>query len=225
MSGMADAWKKIFAGLTIAVVFCSYSFPFVASASVIKRSFITATGLQAWPVPGDFNSYDNTVEVIGGGGGGGDQANSGGGSGGGGGGAYSKISGVYLIGTTSLMVQVGTAGPAGAPATTGGDTFFMRTAGVATTCSAGNMAVCASGGGGGDDAAVGAGGAAASEPHQALELLSIAVVLAVLDRQQSTQVVAAEELLVLMGRVETVELLGLALQVQAGVAMAVVLQD
>jgi hypothetical protein len=119
MSELADMRKQIYAGLTIAAIFCMYSFPLIASASIKKQSFITGTGLQSWPVPGDSNSYDNTIEVIGGGAGGDDQAvNSAGGPGGGG--AYSRINGVNLIRTTSLIVQVGTGGTQADPGGTGG---------------------------------------------------------------------------------------------------------
>lgn len=84
MSGLAGGREKIYAGLTIAALFCAYSFPFIASASV--RKVIVLTSGTSWTVPGDWNNYDNKIEAIGGGGGG---SNSGGG--GGGGGAYNFV--------------------------------------------------------------------------------------------------------------------------------------
>src|SRR5437870_1075520 len=55
--------------------------------------FLATTGTNNWTVPGDWNSSNNTIEVIGGGGGGGGCSN---GRGGGGGGAYSKSSSLFL---------------------------------------------------------------------------------------------------------------------------------
>src|SRR5262249_9035560 len=64
-----------------------------AAATVI---YLTSTSLATWTVPNDWDSGNNTIEVIGGGGGGGPaQAGSpASGNGGGGGGAYAKVSNV-----------------------------------------------------------------------------------------------------------------------------------
>jgi hypothetical protein len=80
------------------------------------------TSGTTWTVPSDWNSSDNTIEVIGGGGGGA-QGNQFGGNpgGGGGGGAYSKISNLSLTPLASVTIQIGAAG---AENSSGGDTWF-----------------------------------------------------------------------------------------------------
>lgn len=144
--------RKIYAALIIAAVFCAYSFPFTASASIQKVVFLDTVGEQSWAVPGDFNSYDNIVEVIGAGGGGADQNTNDVGGGGGGGGAYARINNINLVGTTSVFVIVGTGGAVNANAggSAGTATIFNRTTGGATTCTAAEMSVCASAGTGGN---------------------------------------------------------------------------
>lgn len=83
------------------------------------------TSGTTWTVPADWNSANNSIEVIGGGGGGG----FGGGVimvSGGGGGAYSKVTNVSLAPGTNVGIRVG-AGGAGALDSEGGgggDTFF-----------------------------------------------------------------------------------------------------
>lgn len=119
--------------------------PQTASATTI---FLTSG--STWTVPNDWNSANNTIEVIGGG------ASAGGGVGinGGGGGAYSKISNLFLTSGSSVTYRIGLAGGIGA---TGGDTYFN---GTGSTCI--SQSVCAKGGGPAADYTAGAGGAAAS---------------------------------------------------------------
>ncbi len=133
------------------VLTVALTLPFPASASIMKRVYITTTGTSQWSVPSDFNSYDNSVECIGGGGAGDDGPTNGLGYQGGSGGAYAKVSGVNLIGTTSVTVRVGSGGAINANAAggSGGDTFFMQTSGSNTTCTSGQMVVCGKGGKGG----------------------------------------------------------------------------
>jgi hypothetical protein len=111
---------------------------------------------QSWTVPADFTST-NTVHVIGGGGGG-DPGGATGAGGGGGGGAYSHALNLSLSPGASVTYRVGAGGAA---ATTGGDTFFNRTAGTANTCADTNS-VCAKGGIGATSATGAAGGTAAA---------------------------------------------------------------
>ena len=61
MNGSAEVWRKIYAGLLIVAVFCVFSFPLAASASIMK--VIVLTSGNSWTVPGDWNNYDNKVEV------------------------------------------------------------------------------------------------------------------------------------------------------------------
>lgn len=126
--------------------------------------------LQSWTVPADWNSSNNTIEVIGGGGGGGGGSFGGGGTrgaGGGGGGGYSKISNLALTPGASVSWQVGHQGVRGAAGggsvghngTAGGDTWFNGATFAASS-------VAAKGGGGGlepyDFAGWGGGGGGGS---------------------------------------------------------------
>ena len=100
--------------------------PSYAHATVI---FLTSG--TSWVVPSDWNSANNTVEVIGGGGGGADSTNGGGGSGqGGGGGAYAKKTNVTLTPGATVTIAVGAAGSSGSfnstGPTVGGDTYFCN---------------------------------------------------------------------------------------------------
>ncbi len=110
----------------------------VVTAPVATQVILT-TG-TSWTVPSNWNSGNNTVEVIGGGGG----ANT---YQGGGGGAYAKISNLSLTPLQSVTYQVG-AGGVGANGP-GGDTYFNSTGTATTTCgTTGGVAesVCAKGG-------------------------------------------------------------------------------
>ncbi len=106
------------------------------------------TSGSSWTVPSDWNSSQNTVEVIGGGGGAGNGQVGVSYPASGGGGGYSKISNVTLTPGASITYQVGSGGTAPATQNTnggaGGDTFFNRTAGSAGTC-ADTVSVCAKG--------------------------------------------------------------------------------
>lgn len=93
--------------------------------------FLTVTGAGNWTVPSDWNSAQNTVEVIGGGSGG----NTLGGAGAGG--AYAKVTNLALTAGASIAYSVGIGG---APTVAGGNTFFNGTAG------AGNNSAQANGG-------------------------------------------------------------------------------
>jgi hypothetical protein len=120
------------------------------SASAGQQFLTSGTSLT---VPADWDSSNNTIEVIGGGGGGGPaQAGSpANGSGGGGGGAYSTISNLSLTPGNSVTYSVGSAGAAN---TAGGDTYFNG-------ASCAGASACAKGGAAGGTGG-GAGGSAAS---------------------------------------------------------------
>ncbi|HVV38760.1 MAG TPA: hypothetical protein VHD31_00335 [Candidatus Paceibacterota bacterium] len=120
-----------------------------------KTVFITAAGSGVWTVPSDWNSANNSIEVIGGGG---TSAFTGGRGGGGGGGAYSKKTNVSLTHGASVAYRVGQGAAQGNPASPGGDTFFNRTAGSSNTC-VDTVSVCAKGGNSGNGNNGGAGGA------------------------------------------------------------------
>ena len=115
--------------------------------------FLTTTGINTWTVPSDWNSSNNSIEVIGAGGGGSSDKGIGAGSGGGGGGAYSKITNLSLTAGNNVTYQVGIGGAGGATSTAGGfnagsngnDTFFNRTSGSANTC-ADTTSLCSKGG-------------------------------------------------------------------------------
>ena len=68
---------------------------------------IFLTSGSTWTVPSDWNSSNNTIEVIGGGGGGGSSQYS---NGGGGGGAWSKVTNASLTPGATVGVQVGSGG-------------------------------------------------------------------------------------------------------------------
>ncbi|MGH6817144.1 MAG: glycine-rich domain-containing protein [Methylovirgula sp.] len=144
------------------------SFFYVSSAQSVTCDFgsavddecigyLTTTGSGTWTVPSDWNSSNNTIEVIGGGGGGGGNLNVHDGAGGGGG-AYSEISDLALTSGASVDVSIGAAGTGGSAAgghgSAGGDTWFNGT-------SLGVSSVGAEGGGGSSGETGGAGGAAA----------------------------------------------------------------
>jgi hypothetical protein len=91
------------------------------------------TSGTSWTVPSNWNSSNNTIEVIGGGAGGGQgfAGGSGNGGGGGGSGAYSEIANLSLTPGGSVTYQVGTGGTGGvgggANPAAGGDTYFNGT--------------------------------------------------------------------------------------------------
>ena len=97
-------------------------------------------------MPNDWNSSNNTIEVIGGGGGACGH-NPGAGNGGGGGGAYSQITNLTLTPSATIDLVVGVAGGFRGD---GGDTWFRAGIVGSSTCSTQTQqAVCAKGGLGG----------------------------------------------------------------------------
>jgi len=92
-----------------------------------EPKIVFLTSGSTWTVPDDWNSADNSIEVIGGGGGGGSGATRGSKGGGGGGGAYSKVSNISLTPGGSVAYSVGAAGAGGSPDSkgkNGGSTWF-----------------------------------------------------------------------------------------------------
>jgi hypothetical protein len=144
---------------------------FLASTQTCQSGYFD-TGLGAcrklltsgttWTVPTNWNSSNNTIEVIGGGGAASDN-DANGGYGGGGGGAYAKKINQLLTRGGSVTIRVGGGGLHAIPGGMGGDTIFN---GTGTTCDAAQTSeVCGQGGGGapgGGNGAGGTGGAAAS---------------------------------------------------------------
>lgn len=122
-------------------------------------SFLTSpTGSnQTYNVPSDWNSSNNTVEVIGAGGGGAKSNTSGGAAGGGGGGAYSKQTNISLTPGGTATYRIGSGGAvqtsSGTAGNAGGDTWFNG-------ATLGASSVGAKGGGGGPGTSN--GGAASS---------------------------------------------------------------
>jgi uncharacterized repeat protein (TIGR01451 family) len=126
---------------------------------------IYLTSGNSWPVPANWNSSHNTVEVIGGGGSaGGSQAGVGYGTGGGGGG-YSKVNNIYLTPGATVQYNVGAGGAApaqGSPGNPGGDTWFHGATFLASSVGArggqgGAFGLSGLGGGPGGSAALGIG--------------------------------------------------------------------
>lgn len=109
--------------------------PYDYPTPVVTPVTVYLTSGTTWTVPSDWNSSNNTIEVIGGGGGGRTTPGSTAG-GGGGGGAYSKISNLTLTRGASVTIHVGAGGT---PSLIGGDTYFN-----AGTCP--GASVCAKGG-------------------------------------------------------------------------------
>ncbi len=113
-----------------------------AHAALSKRIYLTSG--TSWTVLSDWNSSDNSVEVIGSGGNGSNT-----GAAGGGGGAYAKKSNISLTPGASVTYQIA-----------GGDGVFNSSA---TTCAGSpTPTVCAKAGVSGSGTTNGAGGAAAS---------------------------------------------------------------
>lgn len=132
---------------------------------VFKR--IVLTSGTSWVVPSDWNSSNNTIEVIAGGGGGGGTTSGGVRAGsGGGGGSYSHVSNVSLTGGSTVTYAVGAGGAAGATNTTGGtggDTYFCNSTSNCASIAGSAVVVGAKGGTGAianTGGAVGIGGSA-----------------------------------------------------------------
>lgn len=124
----------------------------------LKTTYLTSG--TSWTVPSDWNSSNNTIEVIGGGGGGGGP--NGTTAGGGGGGGYSKISNLTLTPGASVTYAVGAAGNAGTSGnagTAGGNSYFCNSTSNCASISGTAVVVGATGGSGGPSATgFGAGG-------------------------------------------------------------------
>ena len=124
---------------------------------------VYVTSGSSWTVPSDWNSANNTIEVIGGGGGGGGGCSTCFGSGGGGGGAYSRITNLSLTSGNNISVNVGGAGSGttNGNGIAGGDTYFNG-----ASCAA--ASTCAKGGLGGQGA--NSGGAMKEDPYKSLSV-------------------------------------------------------
>jgi hypothetical protein len=94
--------------VVVAVAVASFSPAAHASSTVI---FLTSG--TSWTVPSDWNSANNTIEVIGGGGGGGPGQAGSPANGSGGGGAYSKISNLSLTPGAGITYAIGGGGSIG----------------------------------------------------------------------------------------------------------------
>ena len=108
-------------------------------------------------IPGDWNSSNNSIEVIGGGGGGGTPSALC--SAGGGGGAYSKAANVSLTAGASVTYAIG---DRGIEQTAGGDTYFCNSTLNCASISGTAVQAGAKGGNGASGGTGGSGGASAS---------------------------------------------------------------
>ncbi len=150
------------AGIVIILFLFFGSFFATPKKAEAAATLIFLVSGTSWTVPSDWNSANNTIEVIGGGAGGsGAYAGIGSGSGGGGGG-YSKSVNVTLTPGATSTIAIGTGG---GQAAAGGDTFFCNSTtncasilGTAVVVGAKGGASGLAGGGG----AGGSGGQAAS---------------------------------------------------------------
>ncbi|HXW56968.1 MAG TPA: alkaline phosphatase family protein, partial [Candidatus Cybelea sp.] len=120
----------------------------------------------SYTVPANWNSSNNTIEVIGGGGGGSYSPSSSIAAAGGGGGAYSKATNVTLTPGSTITYQVGAGGAggtSGSPAGgTGGDTYFCNATTNCTSITGSAVVAGAKGGSGGPTSSASAPGGAAS---------------------------------------------------------------
>lgn len=97
--------------------------PSAALAVPYTVIYLTDTSATTWAVPSNWNSSDNTIEVIGGGGAGNGW---GGNGGGGGGGAYSKITNATLTASSTVGIKVGAGGVDSGGNNTGTDTWLCN---------------------------------------------------------------------------------------------------
>lgn len=150
--------KSIACILQIALSTSLFLIPTRNSEAAATTIFLTNTAATSWTVPSDWNSSNNTIEVIGGG--------AGGSLGllapefysvGGGGGAYSKVTNVSLTGGVSVGIQVGDGGTAGS---NGEDTWLCSS--TSNCASIGGSAVVVGAKAGVLTSTGGTGGAAAS---------------------------------------------------------------
>lgn len=129
--------KKIIALIQILAVLAAF-IPLTANATTCGfgsdigggkcRGYITATGSGTFNVPSDWNSSNNTIEVIGGGGAGG-----GNGDDGGGGGGYSELVNASLTPSATVGVSVGAGGVTANPSNSGSDTWLCNANSNCTT--------------------------------------------------------------------------------------------
>src|SRR5262249_43718009 len=120
---------------------CGAGFTFIAGGYC--REFITSTTTSSFTVPKNWNSSNNTVDVIGAGGGGGfDSIN--GLQIGGGGGAWSRKKNVSLTAGNSVSYSVGVGGTSLGP--DGGDTYFCNLLSSCGSISGGAVVAGAKGG-------------------------------------------------------------------------------
>ena len=140
-----------------------------------KVIILSNTGLGSWSVPGDWNSLNNTIHLIGGGGGGDASVYPGSTLGvGGGGGGYTKITNFSTTPGTAISYIVGNGGTNGGGHTSanGNNTTFSSntyvagggvsgyygsTGGIGSTYSGGSGSIIYGGGGGGAAGPNGAG--------------------------------------------------------------------
>ena len=105
--------RAVYGFLAVLILSSSYILWWRPNRAHAQTVFLTSTAATTWSVPGDWNSSSNTIEVIGGGGSGGSSGGGQfGGGGGGGGGAYAKITNASLAASTSVGINVGSAGQA-----------------------------------------------------------------------------------------------------------------
>src|SRR3972149_2432129 len=103
------------AAFFLAALMCS-----ALGTSPLFADTIVLTSGTSWTVPANWNSTNNSIEVIGAGGNGSAGGTSAGTSGaGGGGGAYAKTLNLSLTPSSSVAIQIGAGG---------GDTWFKNTA-------------------------------------------------------------------------------------------------
>ena len=120
------------------------------------RVFLVAG--STWTVPGNWNSANNTIEVIGGGGGGANGTADGHGASGGGA-AYAKAINVTLTPNATVAYAIGAAG---AVQGAGGDTWFCNSTASCASIGGGAVVAGARGGTGASGMNPGTGGQAAS---------------------------------------------------------------
>lgn len=123
-----------------------------------STQYLILTQGTSFKVPYDWNSGNNTIEVIGGGGSGqvGATSTTNGAGGGGGGGAYSKVSNVGLPPGQTVTYSIGAGGPyEGTPwaeeGTDGGDTYFCNSSSNCSSIAGSAVIVGAKGGAKGTD--------------------------------------------------------------------------
>ena len=146
-------WVKRVAAIAVLAIFITTLSFVLIKPKVQAQTFITSG--TSWSVPTDWNSTNNTIEVIGGGGGAGggfkDSSGSGGGGGGGGGaGGYSRVSNVALTPGSTVTIAVGAAGSGGIESTNGtagGDTYLCNSTSGCTSITDSSVIVGAKGGG------------------------------------------------------------------------------